>query len=167
VTARRRRNQGRLSKLHELRAQRAAMLGSAGSAKLALAKDDVRSKTVIEADHVSKSFGEREIIRDFTLRIQRGDRIGLVGPNGVGNGHADGERTQPQASTGSVDNGHSQGEHVNGSQVEAAAAAEESAAPRRGRRPRRKATAAALEPEAAGAVEGPSGESGGAMEQAE
>jgi len=84
VTARRRRNQGRLSKLHELRAQRAAMLGSAGSAKLALAKDDVRSKTVIEADHVSKSFGEREIIRDFTLRIQRGDRIGLVGPNGVG-----------------------------------------------------------------------------------
>src|SRR5690348_131220 len=84
VTARRRRNQGRLSKLHELRAQRAAMLGSAGTAKLALAKDDVRSKTVIEADHVSKSFGDREIIRDFSLRIQRGDRIGLVGPNGAG-----------------------------------------------------------------------------------
>jgi ATP-binding cassette subfamily F protein uup len=84
VTARRRRNQGRLAKLHEMRAQRAAMLGPSGSAKLALAKDDVRSKTVIEADHVSKSFGEREIIRDFTLRIQRGDRIGLVGPNGAG-----------------------------------------------------------------------------------
>src|SRR5512146_60844 len=84
VTARRRRNQGRLAKLHEMRAQRAAMLGSAGTAKLALAKDDVRSKTVIEADHVSKSFGDREIIRDFSLRIQRGDRIGLVGPNGAG-----------------------------------------------------------------------------------
>ena len=84
VTARRRRNQGRLAKLHELRAQRAAMLGAAGTAKLALAKDDVRSKTVIEADHVSKSFGDREIIRDFSLRIQRGDRIGLVGPNGAG-----------------------------------------------------------------------------------
>src|SRR5689334_20023474 len=84
VTARRRRNQGRLTKLRELRAQRAAMLGSAGAAKPALAKDDVRSKTVIEADRVSKSFGEREIIRDFTLRIQRGDRIGLVGPNGAG-----------------------------------------------------------------------------------
>ncbi|HEX4801547.1 MAG TPA: ATP-binding cassette domain-containing protein [Sphingomicrobium sp.] len=84
VTARRRRNQGRLAKLHDLRAQRAAMLGSAGTAKLALAKDDVRSKTVIEADHVSKSFGDREIIRDFSLRIQRGDRIGLVGPNGAG-----------------------------------------------------------------------------------
>src|SRR3954469_11666991 len=84
VTARRRRNQGRLAKLHEMRAQRAAMLGAAGTAKLALAKDDVRSKTVIEADQVSKSFRDRSIIRDFTLRIQRGDRIGIVGPNGAG-----------------------------------------------------------------------------------
>ena len=84
VTARRRRNQGRLAKLHEMRAQRAAMLGSAGTAKLALAKDDVRSKTVIDADHVSKSYGERPIIRDFSLRVQRGDRIGIVGPNGAG-----------------------------------------------------------------------------------
>jgi ATP-binding cassette subfamily F protein uup len=84
VTARRRRNQGRLTKLHEMRAQRGAMLGAAGTAKLALAKDDVRSKTVIEADQVAKSFGDRQIIRDFTLRIQRGDRIGVVGPNGAG-----------------------------------------------------------------------------------
>jgi ATP-binding cassette subfamily F protein uup len=84
VTARRRRNQGRLAKLHEMRAQRAAMLGTAGSAKLALAKDDVRSKTVIDAENVSKNYGERPIIRDFTLRVQRGDRIGIVGPNGAG-----------------------------------------------------------------------------------
>src|SRR3954469_8245140 len=84
VTARRRRNQGRLTKLHEMRAQRAAMLGAAGTAKLALAKDDVRSKTVIEADSVGKSFAERPIIRDFSLRVQRGDRIGVVGPNGAG-----------------------------------------------------------------------------------
>jgi ABC transport system ATP-binding/permease protein len=84
VTARRRRNQGRLAKLHELRAQRAAMLGAAGAAKLALAKDEVRSKIVIEADDVGKSYGERAIIRGFSLRIQRGDRIGIVGPNGAG-----------------------------------------------------------------------------------
>jgi|SoimicmetaTmtHAB_FD_contig_91_187839_length_2009_multi_3_in_0_out_0_1 ATP-binding cassette subfamily F protein uup len=106
VTARRRRNQGRLTKLHEMRAQRAAMLGAAGTAKLALAKDDVRSKTVIDAEQVSKSYAatfvpsdvegrvstsldtngnrRRVIIKDFSLRIQRGDRIGLVGPNGAG-----------------------------------------------------------------------------------
>jgi ATP-binding cassette subfamily F protein uup len=84
VTARRRRNQGRLTKLHEMRAQRAAMLGSAGIAKLSLAKDNVRSKTVIDADRVGKSYGDRPIIRDFSLRVQRGDRIGIVGPNGAG-----------------------------------------------------------------------------------
>jgi len=84
VTARRKRNQGRLSKLHEMRAIRAAMLGPAGTAKLALQNDDVKTKMVIEAERVSKSYGERAIVRDFSLRIQRGDRIGLVGANGTG-----------------------------------------------------------------------------------
>jgi len=84
VTARRRRNQGRLAKLQDMRAQRAAMIGAAGAAKLAIAKDDVRSKAVIDADRASKSYGDRTIIRDFTLRIQRGDRIGIVGANGAG-----------------------------------------------------------------------------------
>jgi ATP-binding cassette subfamily F protein uup len=84
VTARRRRNQGRLAKLGEMRAQRAAMLGAPGASKLALAKDDTKTKTVIDAEHVSKSFGDRPIIRDFSLRVQRGDRIGLVGANGSG-----------------------------------------------------------------------------------
>jgi len=84
VTARRRRNQGRLAKLHEMRAARAAMIGPAGTAKLAVEADDVRTKTVIDAEDVTKRFGERAIIRNFTLRIQRGDRIGIVGANGAG-----------------------------------------------------------------------------------
>ena len=84
VTARRRRNQGRLAKLQDMRAQRAAMIGGPGAAKLAIAKDDVRSRAVIEAEGVSKTYGDRTIIRDFTLRIQRGDRIGVVGANGAG-----------------------------------------------------------------------------------
>ncbi|MGE0773916.1 MAG: ABC-F family ATP-binding cassette domain-containing protein [Sphingomonadaceae bacterium] len=84
VTARRRRNQGRLAKLNEMRATRAAMLGPAGTAKLAVESDDVRTKTVIDAEGVTKSFEGRTIIRDFTLRIQRGDRIGIVGANGAG-----------------------------------------------------------------------------------
>jgi ATP-binding cassette subfamily F protein uup len=92
VTARRRRNQGRLTKLHEMRAARAAMLGPAGAARLGLENDEVKTKMVIDAEKVTKRFpsaslgtdGERTIIRDFTLRIQRGDRIGVVGANGTG-----------------------------------------------------------------------------------
>lgn len=84
VTARRRRNQGRLERLSILRAERRAMLGQAGAAKLALATDDMKSKLVIEASGVSKAFGDRPIIRDFSIRIQRGDRIGIVGRNGAG-----------------------------------------------------------------------------------
>ncbi|WRH74730.1 MAG: ATP-binding cassette domain-containing protein [Sphingobium sp.] len=84
VTARRKRNQGRLAKLWEMRAQRAAMLGPQGTAKLAAATDEAKTKTVIGAEGVGKNFGDRRIIRDFTLRIQRGDRIGIVGANGAG-----------------------------------------------------------------------------------
>src|SRR3546814_7375508 len=84
VTARRKRNQGRLAKLHEMRATRAAMLGPAGTAKLGLENDDVKTKMVIDADRVTKRYGERAIVKDFTLRIQRGDRIGVVGANGAG-----------------------------------------------------------------------------------
>ncbi|MCZ8017499.1 ATP-binding cassette domain-containing protein [Novosphingobium sp.] len=84
VTARRKRNQGRLEKLWEMRAQRAAMLNPQGAAKMKLVADDVKTKSVIVADKVTKRFGERTIIKDFSLRIQRGDRIGLVGANGSG-----------------------------------------------------------------------------------
>jgi len=85
VTARRKRNMGRLDKLHQMRAQRAAIINPAGAAKLTLASDtDFKSKSVIVAEEISKSFGDRAIIKPFSLRIQRGDRIGLVGANGAG-----------------------------------------------------------------------------------
>jgi ATP-binding cassette subfamily F protein uup len=85
VTARRKRNQGRLEKLHQMRAVRAAIISGAGTAKLKLASDeDFKSKSVIVADNISKTYGERAIIKPFSLRIQNGDRIGIVGANGAG-----------------------------------------------------------------------------------
>ncbi len=84
VTARRRRNQGRLTKLYEMREQRKAMLGPPGTARIAIAADDSKTKVVIDAEHVTKTFGDRTIIRDFTFRVTRRDRIGVVGANGAG-----------------------------------------------------------------------------------
>ena len=84
VTARRKRNQGRLAKLYDMRAQRAAMVGPQGVARIAVAADDSKTKSVISAEHVTKQFGDRTVINDFSLRIQRGDRIGIVGGNGAG-----------------------------------------------------------------------------------
>jgi len=84
VTGRRKRNQGRLTKLIEMRAERASMVGPQGSANLTIGTDDARSKVVIDAKHISKSFGPRVIIDDLTLRITRKDRIGIVGANGAG-----------------------------------------------------------------------------------
>ncbi len=85
VTARRKRNMGRLEKLWDMRAQRAAMISPGGTAKLKLASDaEFKSKSVIVAEDITKSYDGREIIKPFSLRIQRGDRIGLVGSNGAG-----------------------------------------------------------------------------------
>jgi ATP-binding cassette subfamily F protein uup len=84
VTGRRKRNQGRLSKLHEMRATRAAMMGPQGTANLSIGNDDARTKVVIDVKGITKRFGGRTIIKDLTLRITRGDRIGIVGANGAG-----------------------------------------------------------------------------------
>ena len=84
VTGRRKRNQGRLTKLVEMRAERASMVGPQGSANLTIGTDDAKSKVVIDAKHISKAFGERTIIGDLTLKVTRRDRIGIVGANGAG-----------------------------------------------------------------------------------
>ncbi|MGJ4925674.1 ABC-F family ATP-binding cassette domain-containing protein [Bradyrhizobium sp. HKCCYLS2038] len=84
VSGRRKRNVKRLANLHALRQQRRDYRGTAGSANLAAAEADKSGKLVIEAKGASKSYGDRKIVDNFSIRIQRGDRIGIVGPNGAG-----------------------------------------------------------------------------------
>jgi ATP-binding cassette subfamily F protein uup len=84
VTGRRRRNQGRLTKLKEMRAERASMIGPQGAAALSMGSDDNKTKVVIDAKHVTKGYDGRTIINDLTFRVTRGDRIGIVGRNGAG-----------------------------------------------------------------------------------
>ncbi len=86
VSARRKRNQKRLGDLHNLRAERKHARGNRplGDVTLTVQEASVSGKLVIEAVGVSKSYGDRAIVRDFAIRIERGDRIGIVGPNGTG-----------------------------------------------------------------------------------
>ncbi len=84
ISARRKRNQGRVRALQALRAERASQITRAGTADLALAAGTKSGKRVIEATGISKRFGDRVILAPFDLRVLRGDRIAFVGPNGAG-----------------------------------------------------------------------------------
>ncbi|WP_299472335.1 ATP-binding cassette domain-containing protein [uncultured Roseibium sp.] len=84
VTARRKRNMRRVRELAELRKQKREHRGPQGTAKLNASDGDFSGKLVIEAKGISKTFGDRVIVKDFSSRIQRGDRVGFVGPNGAG-----------------------------------------------------------------------------------
>ena len=84
ISARRKRNQGRLRALQSLRAERAGMIHRQGTAAMALSAGPKSGRKVIEARDIAKSFGETLILRRFSITIQRGDRVALVGPNGVG-----------------------------------------------------------------------------------
>src|SRR6202140_1621465 len=84
VSGRRKRNVKRLGNLYALREQRRDFRGAAGNANLAAAEADKSGKLVIEAKNIGRSYGERKIVDGFSIRVQRGDRIGIVGPNGAG-----------------------------------------------------------------------------------
>jgi ATP-binding cassette subfamily F protein uup len=84
VTARRKRNVRRLGELQALRQRHRSHRGAEGAATMVASDAAESGKLVIEAKSISKSFGDLVVVRDFSTRIQRGDRIGLVGPNGAG-----------------------------------------------------------------------------------
>ena len=84
VEARRTRNEGRVLRLEALRRERAARREQMGTARLSLDAGEKSGQLVAELTRVHKAFDGRPIVRDFSVRILRGDRIGLIGPNGAG-----------------------------------------------------------------------------------
>jgi ABC transport system ATP-binding/permease protein len=84
IKARRTRNEGRVRQLEKLRLERAARRERQGNVKLNIDAGERSGKLVAELDNVSKAYGQKVLIKDFSTRILRGDRIGLLGPNGIG-----------------------------------------------------------------------------------
>jgi|TARA_B110000908_G_scaffold169637_1_gene227215 ATP-binding cassette subfamily F protein uup len=84
ISARRKRNQGRVRALQELRSERAGQISRQGAAAMAFEGGQKSGRKVIEATQITKAFGDKKILEPFDITINRGDRIALVGPNGVG-----------------------------------------------------------------------------------
>ncbi|RUS64973.1 ATP-binding cassette domain-containing protein [Pseudorhodobacter sp. E13] len=84
ISARRKRNQGRVRALAALREERASQIRRQGTAALALESGTNSGKRVVEAKAISKAFGDTQIVNNLDLRVLRGDRIAFVGPNGIG-----------------------------------------------------------------------------------
>lgn len=84
VTARRKRNMRRLGALHDLRSRYRGHKGALGNVQASASDAQESGKLVIEAEKITKNYGERIIVAPFSIRVHRGDCIGLVGPNGAG-----------------------------------------------------------------------------------
>ena len=84
VTARRKRNMRRMDLLGKLRQQVRDYRGPQGNVKLSVAEGKASGALVVEAENIAEAFGDRVIVRDFSTRIMRGARVGIVGPNGAG-----------------------------------------------------------------------------------
>ena len=84
IKARRTRDEGRVTRLKQMRVERSQRRDLQGNVKMDFAQSESSGKKVVEARDVNFSFGDRELIRDLSTTIFRGDRIGLIGPNGSG-----------------------------------------------------------------------------------
>ncbi|NVE00014.1 ATP-binding cassette domain-containing protein [Massilia sp. BJB1822] len=84
VQARRTRDEGRVRRLERLRDQRAARREQQGQVRLEVSAGERSGKIVAELDNVSKAYGAKAIVRDFSATILRGDKVGLIGTNGAG-----------------------------------------------------------------------------------
>ena len=84
VTARRKRNMRRLGELQTMRTQYRGHKGPQGTVQATVSDAQESGKLVIEAEKITKTFGDRPIVAPFSIRVHRGDCIGLVGPNGAG-----------------------------------------------------------------------------------
>ncbi|MGV3591297.1 MAG: ATP-binding cassette domain-containing protein [Gammaproteobacteria bacterium] len=84
IKARRTRNEGRVRALEQMRREFSERRNVEGKASMELNTAAASGKIVLEADRISHSFGERPIIRNFSAKVLRGDKIGLIGPNGCG-----------------------------------------------------------------------------------
>ncbi|HRK41703.1 MAG TPA: ATP-binding cassette domain-containing protein [Gemmobacter sp.] len=84
ISARRKRNMGRVRALQDLREQRSSMIRRQGTAAMELESGQVSGKKVIEAIGVCKAYGAKSIVQNFDFRVLRGDRVAFVGPNGIG-----------------------------------------------------------------------------------
>ncbi|NKB77685.1 MAG: ATP-binding cassette domain-containing protein [Gammaproteobacteria bacterium] len=84
IKARRTRNEGRVRALEQMREQRSERRNRKGNVKFELDKSTNSGKLVIDAQYITHKYGNNIVVRDFSTRIFRGDRIGLIGPNGVG-----------------------------------------------------------------------------------